>query len=441
MMTTEQDITYQDLQKFNQDYEQTPASAALGRAVQENGVTAASRNYAAKRDLNRVFSIEVETGAVTAQKKSGRCWLFAMLNTMRHEFEKEYHVKDFQFSQNYNSFFDRLEKANHYLEEVIRLADRPNDDRELLDVLNWNDNDGGQWANAAALINKYGVVPQSVMPETFASDQTSDLNSSLNLKLSKDAMHLREMKAAGKSDEELRAYKKEALSDIYRILVYAFGQPPVKFDFEYRDQDKKYHIDRDLTPKSFFEKYCKRNFDDYVCLLDAPDHKMDQKFGLPSQDYIYDGKHIEFLNVGTQELKEAVIESLKNGETVWFGCDVLQDLDRQKGYLSSEFFKQGELFNIDLELSKKERLMSRNGEVSHAMTFTGVDVVDGKPTKWKVENSWGSKIGDQGYFVMSDEWFDKYVYEVIINQKYISEHAKQINQQAKIDLPAWDSLR
>ena len=132
---------------------------------------------------------------------------------------------------------------------------------------------------------------------------------------------------------------------------------------------------------------------------------------------------------------------MKNGETVWFGCDVLQNLDRQKGYLSSEFFKQGELFNIDLELSKKERLMSRNGEVSHAMTFTGVDVVDGKPTKWKVENSWGSKIGDQGYFVMSDEWFDKYVYEVIINQKYISEHAKQINQQAKVDLPAWDSLR
>ena len=204
-MTSEQDITYQDLQKFNQDYEQTPASASLGRAIQENGVVASSRNYAAKRDLNRVFSIEVETGAVTAQKKSGRCWLFATLNTMRHEFEKKYNVKDFQFSQNYNSFFDRLEKANHYLEEVIRLADRPSDDRELLDVLNWNDNDGGQWANAAALINKYGVVPQSVMPETFASDQTSDLNSSLNLKLSKDAMHLREMKADGKSDEELRA--------------------------------------------------------------------------------------------------------------------------------------------------------------------------------------------------------------------------------------------
>ena len=168
---------------------------------------------------------------------------------------------------------------------------------------------------------------------------------------------------------------------------------------------------------------------------------MGQKYGLPSQDYIYNGKHIEFLNVGTQELKDAVIASLKNGETVWFGCDVLQDLDRQKGYLSSEFFKQGELFNVDLELSKKDRLMSRNGEVSHAMAFTGVDIVDSKPTKWKVENSWGSKIGDQGYFVMSDEWFDKYVYEVIINQKYISERAKQINHQAKIDLPAWDSLR
>ena len=435
------DITYADLSKFDQDLINTPASTALARSVQENGVVKASMNYDAKRSLNRVFSLEVETGTVTAQKKSGRCWLFATLNTLRHEFAKKYKMKDFQFSQNYNSFFDRLEKANHYLEEIIRLADRPADDRELLEVLNWNDNDGGQWANAAALINKYGVVPQSVMPETFTSDQTADLNSSLNLKLSKDAMALREMKANGKSDDDLRAYKKEALSEVYRMLVYAFGKPVEKFDFEYRDDDKKYHLDKDLTPKEFYDKYVARDFDDYVCLLDAPDHEMGKKYGLPSQDYIYDGKHIEFLNVGTPSLKQAVIESLKAGETVWFGCDVLQDLDRQKGYLAPEFFKQGDLFNIDLNLSKKERLASRNGEVSHAMTFTGVDLVDGKPTKWKVENSWGDKVGDKGYFIMSDEWFDKYVYEVIVNQKYISSEAQKINAQAKTDLPAWDSLR
>ncbi|MGX5376739.1 aminopeptidase C [Ligilactobacillus sp. LYQ135] len=435
------DITYADLSKFDQDLINTPASTALARSVQENGVVKASMNYDAKRSLNRVFSLEVETGTVTAQKKSGRCWLFATLNTLRHEFAKKYKMKDFQFSQNYNSFFDRLEKANHYLEEIIRLADRPADDRELLEVLNWNDNDGGQWANAAALINKYGVVPQSVMPETFTSDQTADLNSSLNLKLSKDAMALREMKANGKSDDDLRAYKKEALSEVYRMLVYAFGKPVEKFDFEYRDDDKKYHLDKDLTPKEFYDKYVARDFDDYVCLLDAPDHEMGKKYGLPSQDYIYDGKHIEFLNVGTSSLKQAVIESLKASETVWFGCDVLQDLDRQKGYLAPEFFKQGDLFNIDLNLSKKERLASRNGEVSHAMTFTGVDLVDGKPTKWKVENSWGDKVGDKGYFIMSDEWFDKYVYEVIVNQKYISSEAQKINAQAKTDLPAWDSLR
>lgn len=438
---TDKDITFEDLTTFDEDLQNTPASAALGRAVQANGVIKASHNYAAKRDLNRVFSIELETGSVTAQKKSGRCWLFATLNTLRHEFANKYHVKDFQFSQNYNSFFDRLEKANHYLEEIIRLADRPADDRELLEVLNWNDNDGGQWANAAALINKYGVVPQSVMPETFTSDQTDDLNSSLNLKLSKAAMTLREMKVNGEDDSELRDYKKHVLSDIYRMLVYAFGQPPVKFDFEYRDDDHNYHIDKDLTPKTFYEKYVVRDFNDYVCLLDAPDHEMGKKFGLPSQDYIYDEKHIEFLNVGTQALKDAVIASLKAGETVWFGCDVLQDMDRQKGYLAPEFFKQGELFNTDLQLSKKERLASRNGEVSHAMTFTGVDLVDGKPTKWKVENSWGDKVGDKGYFIMTDEWFDKYVYEVIVNKKYIDETARKIDQQTKTDLPAWDSLR
>lgn len=441
MATNSKNITFKDLNTFDQDLKNTPSSSVLGRAVQTNGVIKTSQNYAAKRNLNRVFSIELDTGTVTAQKKSGRCWLFATLNTLRHSFAKKYNLKDFQFSQNYNSFFDRLEKANHYLEEVIRLADRKNDDRELLELLNWNDNDGGQWANAAALINKYGVVPQSVMPETFTSDQTDDLNSSLNLKLSKDAMTLREMRANGDTDDQLRNYKKQALSDIYRMLVYAFGKPPVNFDFEYRDDDKKYHLDQDLTPKEFYDKYVARDFDHYVCLLDAPDHEMNQRYGLPSQDYIFDQKSIEFLNIGTQALKDAVIASLKDGETVWFGCDVLQDMDRQKGYLAPEFFKQGELFNIDLELSKKERLASRNGEVSHAMTFTGVDIVDGKPTKWKVENSWGDKVGDKGYFIMTDEWFDKYVYEVIVDQKYITDAAKKIRKQTKIDLPAWDSLR
>lgn len=441
MLNDKKDISFDDLSNFNTDLENTPAATPLARAVQENGVTKASHNYAAKRDLNRVFSLELDTGAVTAQKKSGRCWLFATLNTLRHKFAQKYNVKDFQFSQNYISFFDRLEKANHYLEEIIKLADRPADDRELLELLHWNDNDGGQWANAAALINKYGLVPQSEMPETFASDQTADLNTSLNLKLSKDAMTLREMRANGENEEQLRTYKKQALSDIYRMLVYAFGKPPVKFDFEYRDDKKNYHIDQNLTPKSFYAKYVAHDFDAYVCLLDAPDHEMHQKYGLPSQDYIYNGKHIEFLNIGTQALKDAVIASLQDGETVWFGCDVLQDMDRDKGYLAPEFFKQGELFNIDLELSKKERLASRNGEVSHAMTFTGVDLVDGKPTKWKVENSWGDKVGDKGYFIMTDEWFDKYVYEVIVNKKYISEEARKIDQQEKIDLPAWDSLQ
>lgn len=435
------DLTMQDLEFFDKKLLETPASEALGRAVQQNGVIASSKNYGARRHLNRTFSVEIETGKVTAQKKSGRCWLFATLNTLRHDFSKRYHIKDFQFSQNYNSFFDRLEKANKYLEEAIRLADKADDDREWLDVLAVNDDDGGQWANAVALIQKYGLVPKSVMPETFTSDKTDDLNRTLNLKLSKEALKLRQMKQNNEDTKSIEKAKKEALSDVYRMLVYAFGKPPVTFDFEYRDDDKQYHIDQNLTPKTFFDKYVKFPFDDYVCLLDAPDHILNKKYGLPSQDYIYGGRHIEFLHTGLAPMKQAVIDMLQKGETVWFACDVLEDLDRDEGILAPEFFKQGDLFNFDLEMSKKDRLLTHHGVVSHAMTFTGVDIVDGKPTKWKVENSWGDKIGDNGYFIMSDEWFDKYVYEVIAKKEYLSDDVLAIDQEPIDNLPAWDSIR
>ncbi|AYW49288.1 C1 family peptidase [Tetragenococcus halophilus] len=434
------DLTLTDLSNFSNDLKEVPASNVIARAVQENGVDAASKNFAAKKELNRVFSIEVETGEVTHQKQSGRCWLFATLNTLRHDFAKKYQLKDFQFSQNYLSFYDRLEKANKMLEWAIRLIDRAEDDREYLAMLEWGDEDGGQWANGPALINKYGLVPQSAMPETYNSDKTAEISRVINLKLRKAIAHMKKMVITPSHEADLRTYKLECLNEIYRMLVYAFGQPPASFDFEYRDKDNNYHNVRNLTPRTFFTDYVAVDFDQYTDLIDAPDHEYGKNYGLPNQDYIFDGKKIELANVGLTAMKKAAIASLKDGQTVWFGCDVIRDMDRKEGILDPNYFKKGELFAADLQLGKAERLATRDAEVSHAMTLTGVDIVDDQPTKWKVENSWGDETGDKGYFIMSDAWFDEYVYEVVVQTQYLQEEDKHVASKKKEDLTPWDSL-
>jgi bleomycin hydrolase len=434
------DITLTDLAKFKNDFAAKQQYQVAARAVQKNGIAAASENYAAKKNLNRVFSVEVKTGKVSDQKRSGRCWLFSTLNTLRHQFAKKYQVKDFELSQNYNSFYDRLEKANKFYESVIQTAALPLDDRVVSVLFDDPDDDGGQWANAAALIAKYGVVPKSVMPETYNSEQTAEIDDVLNLKLRKDGLQLRKVVTAGISAANLQRQKLDLLAEIYRMLVFAFGEPPVEFDLEYQDDKKKYYAARKLTPQRFFEEYFDWNFADYVCLTNAPDHKFNQLYGLPSQDYIFNGQKIIFANTQIEALKKAAIAQLQAGLTVWFGNDVLKDMDRKQGILAPEFYQRSALFAADLKLSKADRLRTCEAAVSHAMTLVGVDLVDDQPTKWKVENSWGEKNGDQGYFVMSDRWFDEYVYEVIVRKEFLASKETAMLQQKPIDLKPWDSL-
>ncbi|WP_125982007.1 C1 family peptidase [Loigolactobacillus iwatensis] len=434
------EVTLQDIKSYQAAYQAVPGGAAVKRTVMNNGINAASEDTAVKAKLNRAFSLELDTGTVSNQKKSGRCWLFSTLNTIRHDVAKQINLKDFEFSENYLSFWDRFEKANAFYEHILATAIEPADSRIVTWLLEMPDDDGGQWDNAAALIKKYGAVPKAVMPETFNSENTAEFSQVLGLKLRHDAVNLRRLVQNEAPASKITQTKQKMLSEVYRMCTYTFGEVPATFTFTYRDDNKKYHRENDLTPQLFAQKYITRDLGDYVVLINSPDKPVNRLYTLPMEDNVIGGQHVTFLNVDLATFKALTIQQLKAGETIWFGNDVLQQMNRQEGLLDSKLYKRAELFGIDLSLSKADRLTYREAVVSHAMTLTGVDLVDDQPTKWKVENSWGDKNGEKGYFVMSDDWFDNFVYHTVINKKFLTPAQQKMLTVTPTELTPWDSM-
>ena len=404
-----------------------------------NGVQKASFKGEGIRDLNRTFSIEIPTDNVTDQKQSGRCWLFAALNVLRHKFAKQYHTKNFTFSQSYLFFWDRIERANIFFNHILETADKPVDDRTVHFYLQAPDTDGGQWHMAISLIRKYGLVPTYAQDESFTANNTAAFNQALNMKLRENGLVLRKLAQAGKNDE-IEQKRQEYLSEIYRMAVIAFGQPVQKFDLEFKDDDGNYKLDQNITPLDFFHNYFEDDLDDYVVLFNAPDHEYDKLYAFPFEDNVEGGSPVRFLNTKIENLKEAAIKQLKDGETIWFGCDVGKQSDRQKGILAANLYETDTIFGIETKLNKKERLQTGASGSTHAMTFVGVDVVDGKPRQWKVENSWGTKVGDKGYFVMDDKWFDEYLFKVVVKKQYLPEKLVKIAEGEATPVPCWDSM-
>ena len=433
------ELTLDEIAKFQQDYQQNKQNKIAELAVVNNGVQKASFNGEGIRDLNRTFSIEIPTDNVTDQKQSGRCWLFAALNVLRHKFAKQYHAKNFTFSQSSLFFWDRIERANIFFNHILETADKPVDDRTVHFYLQAPDTDGGQWHMAISLIRKYGLVPTYAQDESFTANNTAAFNQALNMKLREDGLVLRKLAQAGKNDE-IEQKRQEYLSEVYRMAVIAFGQPVQKFDLEFKDDNGNYKLDQNITPLDFFHNYFEDDLDDYVVLFNAPDHEYDKLYAFPFEDNVEGGSPVRFLNTKIENLKEAAIKQLKDGETIWFGCDVGKQSDRQKGILAADLYETDTIFGIETKLNKKERLQTGASGSTHAMNFVGVDVVDGKPRQWKVENSWGTKVGDKGYFVMDDKWFDEYLFKVVVKKQYIPEKLVKIAEGEATPVPCWDSM-
>ena len=440
-MTEEHDLTSKMVEKLKKEFHSRKDAEIIARAIQKNGIKAASEDPTASERLHRAFSYEIKTGKPTNQRHSGRCWSFAALNTLRHKFATKYKFKDFELSQNYLFFWDRIERANMFFQKIIATADKPLHDRTVDFYLSFALNDGGQWANAASIIEKYGVVPEYVMPDTHNTKDTSDVAEVFDSLMRKDAIELRAMVQTNASATELQEAQERMMGDVYKIAAYSFGEPPAKFDLEYRDDDKKFHQVLGLTPLKFYHEYFDTNLSDYVVVTNAPDHEMDRSYLMPAQDSVVDGLPIKFVNVPFAELQEGAIKQLQAGETVWVGNDVLQQMDRKRGLMDAKLYHREELLDVDFVMDKKHRLETKQAVVSHAMTLTGFDMVNDQPTRWKIENSWGKYNGDNGYFVMTQDWFEEYTYEAVINKKYLSDRVKKVAASEPVTLPAWDSLQ
>lgn len=435
-------ITMDIIDRCSKYYNSDKNNKVYSDIVMRNGLVESSLNQDSIRNMHFDFSHEIEVGRVTAQKKTARCWMFAALNTVRYSISHSLRMKevDFQLSQNYTYFWDKLEKSNLFLENIIETIDRELTDHEVIGLLKEPQSDCGQWDMFAKLIEKYGVVPLYAMPETQSCTDSKIFNEIINQKLRQDAKELRELYEDGKSIEEIEKYKELLIEDIYNIICHFLGEPPKTFDFEYWDIDGVFHRDKDITPLEFYKKYSKVKPIDYISIINYPtdDKPFGNTYSLKYLGNVVDDEPIKYLNMDIRLLKELTIKQIKDGEQVVFGCDVGKMSHRKLGILDTNLYNYETVLNTKFNMTKKERLMYRCSSFTHAMTFTGVNLVDGKPNRWKVQNSWGEEEGKNGFYVMSDEWFSEYVYKVIINKKHVDEEILKQYEKDPIILSPWD---
>ena len=413
---------------------------ALMNAITNNDVRSLALNRELYNRHDDVFNYKIDVKGITDQASSGRCWLFAGLNIMRPSVMKKFNLSSFEFSENHLFFWDKLEKSNMFLEAVIDTRGKDLDDRELQVLIKDPVPDGGWWTYVVALIDKYGAVPKEIMPETNNSKSTGAMNAFLSRLMRHDAVELRAMAAKGAKMPALEARKIEMLKDVYRLLVLHLGMPPQEFVWRYEDKDNKVHETK-YTPQSFFNDAVGVNLADYVSIFDHAAKPYNKYYVFKYDRNMADIPDQDFINMKIQDVKSYVLKAMLAGEPVWFAADVGVENDRKDGILEIGMYDYKSLLGVNMDLTKAERILYFESNANHAMVFVGADTLGGKAAKWRVENSWGSEVGAKGYWTMYDDWFDSYVYMVILNKKYLPESVLAILSTKPEVLPAWDPMR
>ncbi|MBS0803183.1 aminopeptidase C [Streptococcus suis] len=439
MSTLDFDFT----ERLYANYLANPSLQATENAVSHNGLLKSLETRQSAIDNDYVFSIDLIKDAVSNQKASGRCWMFAALNTFRHKLISDFKLENFELSQAHTFFWDKYEKSNWFLEQIIATADQEIGSRKVKFLLDTPQQDGGQWDMVVALFEKYGVVPKSVYPESISSSASRELNQYLNKLLRQDAQILRDLLAKGASPEEVQTQKENLLQEIFNFLAVNLGLPPRSFDFAYRDKDNVYHRDTNVTPQAFYEKYVGLKLSDYVSIINAPttDKPYNKSYTVELLGNVVGPPAVRYLNVEMNRFKELAIAQLKAGESVWFGSDVGQSSNRQTGIMATNTYDFSSGLGIHFHQDKAGRLDYSESLMTHAMVLTGVDLDDNEqPLKWKVENSWGDKVGDKGYFVASDSWMDEYTYQIVVRKEFLTQEELAAYQAQPQVLAPWDPM-
>lgn len=436
-------IQAKDLARYQAAYRERPEHRTITNAILANGINAVAIDHEKAYQLTHTFSLEIETGPITNQKQSGRCWLFAGLNFIRTGMAKRIKFKDLELSQSYLMFWDKLEKANYFLESMLATLDEETSGRLVSWLTKDPLQDGGQWDMFVNLVEKYGVVPKSVMPESFHSSQSHLMNNLLTVKLRENAAKLRAGYQAGESVDALHQVKEQMVGEFYGMLCHFLGEPPTSFNWEYRDDDKGFHADNGLTPEAFFRRYADCDLTDYVSVIHAPteDKPFGHTYTVQYLGNVVGGRPVLYLNLPIERMREVALAQLTAQEPVWFGCDVGKMAERKQGALDPDQFNYGLALGVEFGIDKAQRLDYGDSQMTHAMVFTGVNLdADGHPNRWKVENSWGKEAGQDGFYVMSDRWFEEYMYQVVVSKKYLTENEREILSSTPRELAPWDPM-
>ena len=424
-------------------FDAEPRNRVAQNAVTRTAIDEITVSRAVVAETDHTFSHLLDKWTVTDQKQSGRCWLFAGMNLFRVGTMEQMGLKGFEFSQTYLFFWDKFERANYFLEAMIELSDRPVDDRVVAWLLDHPIDDGGQWNMFASLVKKYGLAPKSVMPETVSSERTLPMNRHLVQRLREGARDIRDLREQGASIDAFREAKNTALDAIFRMLSIHLGTPPERFDWQWNDKNDVFHRDGELTPQAFAQKYVNIPFDEYVCLVNdpRPGSPYGRTFTVEYLGNVVGGEPVQYLNVSVEQMKELTMRSIVDrGEPVWMGCDVSKMMQRDLGIWDAKMFDYGSLYGAEFDLDKASRLRYHQTYMTHAMLFTGVDVVDGAARRWRVENSWGDKHGRKGFYTMNDSWFDEYMFEVAVRREDLPAELQGALAQEPIVLPPWDPM-
>lgn len=436
-------LSIDKINEYEKEFLEDKRNIVAMNAATYNGVQKVARDVNALKDEPFAFNVDIKNGEVTNQKQSGRCWMFASMNVLRNIVIKKFNLENFELSQSYTLFWDKLERCNYYMEAVIEKANEPLEDRVMDYLMSDLLSDGGQWDMFVNIVKKYGLVPKYAYPESQTSSATVQLNKYLCKILRKYTTELRDA-VQNEGVKKARELKEEVLKDVYNVLTSTLGQMPEKFDVVLHDKDGKLIEDKGMDAHSFFDKYIGVEIDQYISLINSPteDKPFNQTYTIKYLGNIIEGKIVKHLNLPIEELKKAAVKQLKDGYPVWFGCDVGRSsvVEDERAMLDTKAVDYEALFNVDLKLSKEDALDYGYSLMTHAMTFTGVQMNGNEALRFKVENSWGEKFGYKGHFVMTSDWFDQYVYQVVVNKKYLPEKLRKAYEKKAIELKPWDPM-